>query len=97
MYLLGCGHFSVFVNVDLQTHVLTDSLLRLRAGFSVRPECEEEVQASQWKVSLLLLLLKWRSQRGSLRLPRNHARYTVFKMSSQKDYYLIIKCLLFLR
>lgn len=46
------------------------------AGFSLHPGREEEAAASQRDVPLLLLLLQQRSQRGSLRLPRNHARYS---------------------
>lgn len=53
-----------------------DSLPPRPAGLSVSSERKEEVEASQWDVSLLLLLLQRRSQRGSLWLPRNHARYT---------------------
>lgn len=60
------------VNRDL----LADSFRSRPAGLSVPSECKEEVEASQRDVSLLLLLLQWRSQRGSLWLPRNHARYT---------------------
>lgn len=45
------------------------------AGVSVCAERVQEVEVPQRNVSLLLLLLQWRVQRGSLRLPRNHARF----------------------
>lgn len=51
-----------------------DCFLSLPAGLSVHAECKEEVEASRRDVSLLLLLFQRRSQRGSLWLPRNHAR-----------------------
>lgn len=68
-------------------HWLTASVLSVSAGLSICSECEEEVQASQRDVSLLLLLLQRRSQRGSLWLPRNHARYAGdnFHMSCLKE------------
>lgn len=45
------------------------------AGVSVRADCVQEVEAPQRNLSLLLLLLQRRVQRGPLRLPGNHARY----------------------
>lgn len=45
------------------------------AGVSVCADCLQEVAAPQRNLSLLLLLLQRRVQRGPLRLPRNHARY----------------------
>lgn len=68
-------------------HWLTASVLSVSAGLSICSECEEEVQASQRDVSLLLLLLQRRSQRGSLWLPGNHARYAAdnFHMSCLKE------------
>ncbi|XP_029690438.1 tripartite motif-containing protein 45 isoform X2 [Takifugu rubripes] len=45
-----------------------------RPGVSVGADCVQEVEAPQRNLSLLLLLLQRRVQRGPLRLPRNHAR-----------------------
>lgn len=45
------------------------------SGVSVCADRVQEVEAPQWNISLLLLLLQRRVQRGSLWLPRNHARW----------------------
>lgn len=80
------------VHLVLDRHTDWLTVLSRPAVFTVHPKCEEEVQASHRKVSLLLLLLQWRSQRGSLWLSRNYARYTeeVFKMCTYTGFIHVV-------